>query len=792
MRAWLLDVEYVHPKRALRLLLKANGKTVRAYDSFQPYFYLLPKDPQTAEEAVRKVSVVHDNQPAKIDDVSWVEKTLDGKNVRLLRLGVAHPGLVPPLSDSVKHLGQCLEYRILFTRRYLVDKGLVPGDQVDVRLKDRWVQSISRVPAEGLPDWNVLSFDIETYNPTGMPDAKKDPVIMVSYADDRESKVLTYSPRNEPFAETLGSEKQMLERFSKVLREKKVDVVCTYNGDVFDLPYVRERILRLNAKAPLGRDAMPPKSKKLGLREVTRLGGRIHFDVYNTMHFLNYIGAVRLQRLTLEKVYEGLMGKVKADFPKNQIVSAWDQKGKLLDDLVEYSRQDAVACQELAQYALPLFVAMGRVTGLTLWDASRFTAGQLVEALLMRRSFERGEIVPPKPSSEEVAARTAEPIQGAFVKLPQPGLYENLAVFDFKSLYPSIIISHNIDPSTLDCGCCDDPHVSPSGHRFCKKRQGLIPAMLDEVLTTRFALQAEMKHHEKDSPKYKELYARQWALKILANSTYGVLLYPRFRWFRRECGESVTAFGRQYIQDAIAQAEKTGFDVLYSDTDSIFLLYSGKKKEDVIGFAQRFNAKLPERMQLELEDFYPRGIFVSKKQEEKGAKKKYALINEQGAIKIRGFELVRRDWSRVARDTQRKVLEILLKEGDVSKAMAFVRDVISDLKDGKTSLEDCVIWTQLRKKVSSYEVQSPEVSAVIHARKAGLDVPEGALVGYVVTRQGKTVSEKAQVLELAKDYDADYYVNNQVSPAVLKIVGALGYDKDSIKLKGQQTSLGSW
>ncbi|MBI4361029.1 ribonuclease H-like domain-containing protein [Candidatus Micrarchaeota archaeon] len=792
MRAWLLDVDYVHAKRALRLLLKANGKTVRAYDSFQPYFYLLPKDPASAEDAVRSASAVKDGEVVKIQDVSWVEKSFYGKKVHLLRLGVAHPGLVPPLSDAVKHLGSCLENNILFTRRYLIDKGLVPGDQVDVTLKDKWVQSIARVPAVGLPDWNVLSFDIETYNPSGMPDARKDPMIMVSYADDGESKVLTYSPRTEAFCESLESEKAVLERFSKVLREKKVDVLCTYNGDVFDLPYVRERIQRVGANAPLGRDVMPPKSKKLGLREVTRLGGRIHFDVYNTMYFLNYIGAVRLQRLTLEKTYEGLLGKTKVDFPKNQIVAAWDQKGKLLDDLIEYSRQDAVACLELAQYALPLFVAMGRVTGLTLLDASRFTAGQLVEALLMRKSFQRNEVVPPKPTPEEVASRTAEPIQGAFVKLPQPGLYEDLAVFDFKSLYPSIIISHNIDPSTLNCTCCRDPHVSPLGHRFCRKRQGLIPAMLDEVLATRFALQAEMRNHAKDSPKYKELYARQWALKILANSTYGVLLYPRFRWFRRECGESVTAFGRQYIQDAIAQAEKTGFDVLYSDTDSVFLKYSGKTRDDVLSFATSYNATLPERMQLELEDFYPRGIFVSKKQEEKGAKKKYALINEQGAIKIRGFELVRRDWSRVARDTQRKVLEILLKEGDVPKAMALVRDVICDLKDGKTPLEDCVIWTQLRKKVSSYEIQSPEVSAVISARKEGLDIPEGALVGYVVTRQGKSISEKAQVQELAKDYDADYYVNHQVSPAVLKIVGALGYDKDSIKLKGQQTSLGSW
>ncbi|MDP2717944.1 MAG: DNA-directed DNA polymerase, partial [Candidatus Micrarchaeota archaeon] len=341
---------------------------------------------------------------------------------------------------------------------------------------------------------------------------------------------------------------------------------CTYNGDQFDLPCLQERIFKTGAKAHLGRDGSTVKTKRLGIRTVSKLGGRIHYDVYSTVAFLNYIGAIKLPRMTLEHAYEGLLGKTKVDFPKDKIVSAWDQGGKALDDLVEYSRQDAVACQELAHYSLPLFVALGRVTGTTLFDVSRFASGQLVEALLMRKAFEREEIVPNKPSAAEVAARTAEPIQGAFVKLPKPGVYENMAVFDFKSLYPSIIISHNIDPSTLNCDCCSDPHVAPGGQRFCKKRKGLIPQMLNEVLDQRFAIQAEMKAHEKGSEAYNQLHAQQWALKILANSTYGVLLYPRFRWFRRECGESVTAFGREYIQKAIAEAENAGFDTLYGDS----------------------------------------------------------------------------------------------------------------------------------------------------------------------------------------------------------------------------------
>ena len=229
-----------------------------------------------------------------------------------------------------------------------------------------------------------------------------------------------------------------------------------------------------------------------------------------------------------------------------------------------------------------------------------------------------------------------------------------------------------------------------------------------------------------------------------------------------------------------------------NNTDSLFILLGKKTKEDALAFAKKINESLPGRMELELEDFYPRGIFVSKKQEEKGAKKKYALINGSGAIKIRGFELVRRDWSLVARQTQRKVLEILLKEGDLVKAKALVREVVEGLRSGHTPLKDLAITTQLRKRAGSYEITSPELSAVKKAKDAGLRVEEHALIEYVITRTGKTISDKAQLLELAKDYDTDYYVNNQVMPAVLKILGALGVDEDDIKTKSSQKSLGEW
>ncbi len=98
----------------------------------------------------------------------------------------------------------------------------------------------------------------------------------------------------------------------------------------------------------------------------------------------------------------------------------------------------------------------------------------------------------------------------------------------------------------------------------------------------------------------------------------------------------------------------------------------------------------------------------------------------------------------------------------------------------------------MQKSTASYEIKSPELSAVLHGRKAGLSIPEGSIVAYVITKKGNTISEKAQVAELARDYDADYYINNQLMPAVLKILGALGVDAGDIKTKGTQSKLGGW
>ena len=176
---------------------------------------------------------------------------------------------------------------------------------------------------------------------------------------------------------------------------------------------------------------------------------------------------------------------------------------------------------------------------------------------------------------------------------------------------------------------------------------------------------------------------------------YGYLGFYISRWYCIECAESITSYGRYYIQLLIDQAKEQNFKILYGDTDSIFLALEDKTRKDAEKFIESINHKLPELMELEFEGFYPRGIFVSAKMAQYGAKKKYALLSEQGDIKITGFETVRRNISPIAKKTQEKVLSFVLKDNDTKKALDYVKGVVDKLRKNQVQMKELIIHTQL-------------------------------------------------------------------------------------------------
>lgn len=793
-KATLIDVDYkiMGGRTVVRLLMKGK-RFFRLYDRHEPYFYC--DAPAGAEKEIMGVKALGRDREVAPVKCERVKMSVLGHDKEIWKVYCERPYDVPHVSGAIAALKHaCYENNIPFGRRYLIDRELTPFMQLVYTRDGRFIRKILK-KRDAAVQLRTMAYDIETYNPKGMPRPDKDEIIMISYEFGGKRHVITSRKTERDFCIVCKDEREMIKKFLDAVKENDVEVLLGYNDTVFDLPYLKARADVNGIDFAIGRDGDSFRIRRQGIRDVAEITGRVHVDLYPLVRFMGFIGAFKISKYTLENAYEELTGKKKLMVGKLDIWKMWDDE-KLRAELADYSRFDALATMEIGNVLLPLQVEMSRVTRLPLFDVANATAGQLVESLLMHKSAHYSTIIPNKPDDAAAAERELGPIKGAFVKLPQPGIYEDMVVFDFRGLYPSIITSHNIDPFTInppksvpDSEC----YICPNGLRFSKKPRGLIPKVLEEIIRMRGEMKSRLKKVEKDTREYEMFFARQQSLKILANSYYGYLAYPRSRWYSRDCGESVTAWGRHFIQDTIAQAEKAGFDVLYGDTDSIFLLRGKKSKEDALAFMKHVNAELPGDMELELEGFYPRGVFVTKKNAEgAGAKKKYALIGEDGRIKIRGFELVRRDWSSIAKATQRKVLEAILKHGSKEMAVKVVKDVVELLKSGKVPLEDLTIYTQMRKDPRKYDIKSPEVSAAQKGIAAGMQIEKGSMIGYVITKKGSTISEKAYVVEMAKDYDPAYYIDNQILPSVLKILKELGYTEDDLKFKGEQKGLSSF
>ncbi|MCK4883273.1 MAG: ribonuclease H-like domain-containing protein, partial [Candidatus Diapherotrites archaeon] len=338
------------------------------------------------------------------------------------------------------------------------------------------------------------------------------------------STVYTYKKTSAKNTVVLSSEKEMIEKALNDLRESKTEIIVTYNGDGFDMPYLKKRCekLKINCNFGFGNIRIIRK----GIYNAASTKGVQHLDAFQLLKFMARIGAVNLLKFDLENVSEKLFGNKKEKLPVTEMIELWD-KGKI-ERIVEYNREDGDVTLKLAEEFLPLQLELCKMLRQTLFETSRYTSSQMVEQLLMIRAFEKKFLVPNKPYESEITERQESTFKGGFVKEPLPGLHENIAVLDFRSLHPTIMISHNISPETLNCShkeCKTGKNLSPDKDWFCSKKKGFLAGILEEILARRIEIKGNLKKAKKDSQEYKALDARQHALKILLNSHYGYLGY---------------------------------------------------------------------------------------------------------------------------------------------------------------------------------------------------------------------------------------------------------------------------
>jgi DNA polymerase I len=233
--------------------------------------------------------------------------------------------------------------------------------------------------------------------------------------------------------------------------------------------------------------------------------------------------------------------------------------------------------------------------------------------------------------------------------------------------------------------------------------------------------------------------------------------------------------------------------VLAHNTDSIAFTSNKKSKIQIQKLLEDINKKLPGIMELDYEGSFKRGIWVTKRTGDFGAKKKYALIDKENKLKIRGFETVRRDWCDLARQTQNKILQLILQTGKSEKATEYLKKTVKELKQRKIPLKQLIIKTQLKKPIDEYKSINPHVTIAKRMKQKQMPVSIGTLIEYYIaepeTTKHKLVRERAKLPTEPGNYDISYYLKNQILPAVENILEVFDIDLEELLEGKKQMSL---
>ncbi|MFX0163569.1 MAG: DNA-directed DNA polymerase, partial [Candidatus Hodarchaeota archaeon] len=541
-------------------------------------------------------------------------------------------------------------------------------------------------------------------------------------------------------------------------------------------PYLLERAKKNKVKLVVGRDGSEPHSSTYGHVSVT---GRGNVDLYDLARQL-----YEVKRKTLENVAEYL-GVIKIseriEINKMDIWKLWDDEKKR-ETLLKYSKDDVLSTYGIGEMFLPFALQMASIIGMPVDQVMSASTGARVEQYLMHQAFKRKELIPNAKQRKHV------PYVGGLVLKPEPGLHDNVAVFDFSSMYPNIMIQYNISPDTyIPPGEKLSPekvNVAPHvDHRFRKEPEGFYKAVLRHLLAWRKEIRDRMKKLDKKSLEYRLLENRQKAIKILANATYGYAGWNVARWYMKEVAEATSAWGRATIQRTIKIAKNSGLKVYYGDTDSVFVSHDKDKVE-------KFESRVDKELGLDIgvDKIYERVFFTE-------AKKRYCGLLEDDSIDVVGFETIRGDWTELAKNVQEQVIEIILREKSAEKAVKYVQEVLEKLDKGKISFEDLIIWKTLTQRIERYKARSAHIEAAKQLIDQGVEVHVGNKIGYVICAvEGERLLEKAKPHQLAKpeEIDLKYYKEKQVIPAALRILKGFGVTEDELKTKKKQVSMESF
>jgi len=712
---------------------------------FRPYMYVPENEVQKAK------------QKQGITDVEYNHTSIRGKN--LARVYADVPRTIGNIRDDFDHY----EADILFPDRFLIDidntaktteMGITSGvevpanwesdDRITVRHEDIESAECSVQP-------RVHTVDIEVEDRNGFPDAEdaEEPIICITSHDsyDDEYVVWSLNPDSEsnppeeltdytyiqderehiPSRNTdqsirvFESEEALLNDYLKYFKRTDPDLITGWNLDDFDMPYLLNRIEKVNKHT---------SKYDIDYEEFSRIGeiwgggwrgpnikGRVVFDLlyaYKRTQFtelesyrLEYVGQLELD--TGKEHFDGDIGDLWESDPKR---------------LIEYNIRDVEICVELdrKQEIIDFWDEVRKFTGCRFEDAP--TPGNAVDMLVLQKLNRTYALASKGKFDGE------EDYEGGAVFEPSTGIKENVSVLDLKSLYPLSMVTINASPETKVSEDYDgETYTAPNGIEYRKDKDGVMRSMIEELLEERETKKTLRNEQDPETEEYKKYDRQQSAVKVIMNSLYGTLGWSRFRLYDKENAAAVTATGREVIKYTNEVVQDSGKEVIYGDTDSVMIQIPDISVKEGIKISQELESHINEaydtfaveelnaedhRFKIEFEKFYKRFL-------QAGKKKRYAghIVHKEGkkvdSVDITGFEQQRSDTAGITGESQKKVITMLVKGADESEVIEYLRSLIDDVKTGNVPVEDIGIPGGFNKLLGNYDTDTAHVRGAKYA-----------------------------------------------------------------------------
>ncbi len=751
-----------------------NGQSFASMSRFESYFFVKENDLKKIEKCLSKYRT---------------EKTrlTSFGGEKLVKISASNHRELNKLHHAIHHLADTFEADIKPNFRFFIDHNIlgsinIEGDYETSERVERVYRAPEITPAEAKPELKIISLDIET-------DTSATKLLCIGLSGHNYKKTFFISDKKLENAVSCKDEEECLVKFRDEIIKIDPDIIIGWNLIDFDLQFLQKAFARHKLPFDIGRtnDNVRLRIESNYMRSSSAdIPGRQVLDGLNLISdpFLQQAPSMRnaqFESYSLDDVAKEILGKGKLIKKREDIEKIYrENTQKSHQAIADYNLNDCRLVYEILERTKTIELAADRaqLTGMPL---DRVTAPiASFDSLYIREARKRNLASPTiKFGNKE------ERIKGGYVYSEKSGIFNNVLVMDFKSLYPSILCTFNIDPAShlekKEKGAIETPNKE-----YFRNTEGILPEIIKRL------------HNAREKAKKEKNELASYAIKTTMNSFWGVLASPNCRYFNLNMANAITAFARWIIQTTAKKIEEKGYKVIYSDTDSVFVETNlekekaealGKELQDYISHyykdyvREHYNRQSYLELQFD-KQYLSMVIPQLRKKAEEGeiqaaAKKRYAgLVEKDGKeeLEITGLEAIRGDWTEAAREFQKELLMRLFKKEPIEP---FIKSYIKKIKSGKLDSQ-LVYRKSIRKRIEEYTKTTPP-----HVKAARLlDKIESNVIEYYITTEGP---EPIQKLKHKIDYG--HYIEKQIAPIANQILILLGKSLEDIEKNSKQSKL---